>query len=339
MESLGRAEREDMGLGFVAPENPCTSLTAQGGERHAGPEAVLHRGGVGKVAEEGFSRYADEKWAGEGREGFQPREKCEIVCGGFPKTNSWIEGDAHRVEAGRYRPLEGVSKKFPNLGDNIVVAWSRLHGSRRSLHVHHDHSGTRLGGEGRHFRIPAQAGDIIDDVRASLQSSAGDKGFGGIDGNGNLGRAAESLDDRKNAPGFLFGRNSLTAGAGGFPADVENFGSFGNEREALRAGGFGIEKLPAVRKRIGRGIHNAHDHGAAREVEFAAAEFPDHFLPSRMAAERPWASRPSISLNFSMIGSEALRDFLSNITTLVRRWNWSAVRPANEWPAPPVGSS
>ena len=124
MERLGGAKREDMGFGFVNAENPRSALAAESGQCDAGPEAVFHRRGIGEVAKEGFSRNTDEKWTTEGREGFQPRKEREIVRGGFSKTDSWIEGDAHRVEAGRYRPLKGVSKKFPDLGDDIIVARS-----------------------------------------------------------------------------------------------------------------------------------------------------------------------------------------------------------------------
>ena len=71
-----------------------------------------------------------------------------------------------------------------------------------------------FGGEGEHFGIAAQAGDIVEDVRTRCQSGPGDGGFRGVDGNENLGRAAEGLDHGENSPDFLLGGNSLTAGAG-----------------------------------------------------------------------------------------------------------------------------
>jgi len=46
-----------------------------------------------------------------------------------------------------------------------------------------------------------------------------------------------------------------------------------------------------------------------------------------------------MALNVSRYGSEARSEGSSNITTLVRRWNWSAVSLRNDLPAPPVGSS
>ena len=97
------------------------------------------------MAEEGFSRNTEKQRTAEGREGFEAREQREVVRGRFPKTDSWIEGDAHWVEAGRYRSLEGVSKKFPDLRDYIAVGRSRLHRSRRSLHMHDHNPGAELG--------------------------------------------------------------------------------------------------------------------------------------------------------------------------------------------------
>ena len=113
-----------MRFGFVDSENPRAALAAQGSQRNGGPEAVFHRRGIGEMAEEGFSRNTEKNRTTQRREGFQTREEREVVRGGFSKTDSWVEGDAHRVEAGRYCPLEGVSKKIPNLGDHIIVGRS-----------------------------------------------------------------------------------------------------------------------------------------------------------------------------------------------------------------------
>src|SRR5437660_9767594 len=65
-----------------------------------------------------------------------------------------------------------------------------------------------------------------------------------------------------------------------------------------------------------------------------------HSAPARRAsADLPCASNPSISANFRTVASDFLSATRSYSTTLVRRWNWSTVRPANEAPAPPVGNS
>ena len=52
----------------------------------------------------------------------------------------------------------------------------------------------------------------------------------------------------------------------------------------------------------------------------------------------PCAPRLSSSANFFTAGSAFLSEARLYSTTLVRRWNWSTVKPANDAPAPPVGS-
>ena len=60
---------------------------------------------------------------------------------------------------------------------------------------------------------------------------------------------------------------------------------------------------------------------------------------TRIVADLPCASSPSTLANSSTIGADFLIESRSNFTMLVRRWNMSTVRPGNDFPAPPVGSS
>src|SRR6185437_6507381 len=56
------------------------------------------------------------------------------------------------------------------------------------------------------------------------------------------------------------------------------------------------------------------------------------------SADLPCASKPSTSANFFRAGKAFFSAARSYSTTLVRRWNWSTVRPAKDAPAPPVGN-
>ena len=60
---------------------------------------------------------------------------------------------------------------------------------------------------------------------------------------------------------------------------------------------------------------------------------------NRIVADLPCASSPSTLANSSTIGADFLIESRSSFTILVRRWNMSTVRPGNDFPAPPVGSS
>lgn len=50
-----------------------------------------------------------------------------------------------------------------------------------------------------------------------------------------------------------------------------------------------------------------------------------------------WASSPSTLANSATYGADLSTASRFIRTTLVRRWNWSARRPENDLPAPPVG--
>src|SRR5438874_536307 len=63
------------------------------------------------------------------------------------------------------------------------------------------------------------------------------------------------------------------------------------------------------------------------------------WIQARISADFPCASSPSTSANFRTVASDFFSPARLYSTTLVRRWNWSTVKPANDAPAPPVGNS
>jgi hypothetical protein len=52
---------------------------------------------------------------------------------------------------------------------------------------------------------------------------------------------------------------------------------------------------------------------------------------SHTSADFPWAPNPSSSANFFTAGKAFLSEARLYSTTLVRRWNWSTVRPPLPW--------
>ncbi len=97
--------------------------------------------------------------------------------------------------------------------------------------------------------------------------------------------ALDGLDDGQDAVEFLLGgdgsgeRGGLRggggyAGAGGFAADVEDVGTFVEEREAVSDGRPGIGVQASVGERIGGDVEDPHDEGSLAERKPTAAEIP-----------------------------------------------------------------
>jgi len=94
-------------------EDRGSPLSAEACERQPGPEPLSRILCSGNPAKEGFPGKADQKRALEFQKGGQPGEQPPVMLPKFSKSDSWVEGDAHRVNPAFYRPLHGLSKKIP----------------------------------------------------------------------------------------------------------------------------------------------------------------------------------------------------------------------------------
>ena len=79
--------------------------------------------------------------------------------------------------------------------------------------------------------------------------------IGGVD------LAAERLENRNNAPKLLFFGHRRMPGPGRFAANVHDRRALGDHGLGARdRGGWDVEMPPAIGKRIGRDVENAHQH-------------------------------------------------------------------------------
>ena len=140
---------------------------------------------------------------------------------GLAKSDSWVECDAHRVNAAAYRPRDRLSKKIPHFRDNIPVVRRGLHGHRGPLHVHDHDARAAARDDGRHFRVAAEAGDVVDNVRPLRQRGLRHGCFRGVDGNQKIpGGGPQAFDDRDHACQFLLGGDRAGSRPCGFTANV-----------------------------------------------------------------------------------------------------------------------
>src|ERR1039457_6147091 len=143
-------------------------------------------------------------------------------------------------------------------------------------------------------------------------------GFHGVERLEPLQRPLVALGERL---GIFFGFDDVTHD---FPAvGVRQFRDFRNDFRSAHNRNLSSSQC----------VGKSNSHAAS---QFFGHCFKIYFLISALF---PCAPRPSSSANFFTVFSAFLSDARLYSTTLVRRWNWSTVRPANDAPAPSVGST
>ena len=125
----------------------------------------------------------------------------------------------------------------------------------------------------------ATGGDVVDDRRAGLERRGGDGApcvVSMLTGTPAVGR------ERARRPGSTRRSSSsaatgVGARAGRLAADVEHVGARGDQREAVRDGGVGVEEAAAVGERVGGDVDDAHHRAPgdrhARPVEHRRAAY------------------------------------------------------------------
>ena len=119
----------------------------------------------------------------------------------------------------------------------------------------------------------AQGPDVVDDVGAQVQRLLHELGLVGIDRDRHA-QAHGIAKDGDHTLAFLLQRDGGTAGSRGFTADIQDVGALAQQLLAMAQRSGGICMLPAIGKRIGRGIDNAHDLRAS-QIDGEACGLPD----------------------------------------------------------------
>ena len=126
----------------------------------------------------------------------------------------------------------------------------------------------------RHLGIEGEAAGIVDDAGAQLDGLFRDRGFIGIDGDGNRQLAAQPLQHGDQAAQLLGFGDARRTGARGFRADVDDVRAFLFEFDRAGEGAVRIQVLAAVGKRIRGDIQHAHNERALTERQRSIAKFP-----------------------------------------------------------------
>ena len=248
---------------FMDSDESAALFGGVGGEGNGGPVATGGGRVGGEGLEEGFSGDADGEafWGGAtgwGEEAVQVGEEGEVVVGGFSEADAWVEeegvlGDTVGGAGGGDGFEEGS-----DFGEKVGVVWLVLHGFWLVLHMHNDCTGLGFGDGFAHEGV-FQAVDVIDEVGTGSECRAGDFGFTGVDGEGDVWEGGELFDDGDGAAEFFIEGDGLGAGACGFAADVDDVGAEGDHGLGVGDGFSGLEEGASVGEGIRGGVEDSHE--------------------------------------------------------------------------------
>lgn len=118
--------------------------------------------------------------------------------------------------------------------------------------MHDDQAGVVLGRDKAHFGV-LESGDVVDDIRASLECGLGDGGFAGVNRDVAL-EVANAFDDGDDAVDFVLRRDGVCAGTRGFAADIDHVHAGLDHRFGLRECSLEGVVLAAVVETVGRDV-------------------------------------------------------------------------------------
>ena len=178
---------------------------------------------------------------------------------GFTESRTRIEAYAPTGNSGRFKHGCLGGEILLHLCHYIVVRRVLLHGRRLALHVHDDAARIARCGHLDHSGI-AKARNVVDDGCAGLHASACNLGMTRIDADAHalFSQGAYDIDGTREF--FFYGYGSR-AWTGRLPAHVDNLGTRLEHCTSVCQGRIEIVMLPAVRKRIGSDVKDAHNNG------------------------------------------------------------------------------
>ena len=265
----GVAEAEGLGEGgdVVHAVQIGAVSGGQQAEGYGGQGIQDGSGGAGEdVADEALAGQGGEDGAVADAELLQVAQEGEVVLGGFAESESGVQADAGGGDAGGFCCGHAFFKKGAYFCHDIVVLRVLLHGGGRALHVHEDDAaGGVLRAELQHGGV-GEAGDVVDDVDAGLQGCGSGFRSAGVDGEQGLRVAgAQGCYQGDSAAYFFLRRGGGGAGAGGFPADVDDVCAFLQQFIGMGQRGVQGVVLPAVGEGIRRGVQDTDDGGGEKQ--------------------------------------------------------------------------
>ena len=133
---------------------------------------------------------------------------------------------------------------------------SGLHRPRLALHVHQTHVRVCVCDHLDQRGVAAQSGDVVDELGAELERTAGDLRLRRVD---RQRRAGETLEHGYDARELLLHRNRRRTRPRRLATDVDESGTLVQKLSRVRDGDGRLDEPASVREAVGCDVENAHD--------------------------------------------------------------------------------
>ena len=241
--------------------------SAISGERGRGDGRVLAI--VGLVADRPVHRLVrvtDQHGTVERGELPGPVQQIERLGARLAEAESGVDDHAVPVDPGRVGKREPLAKLGDHVRDDIVVLGLGRRVDRRVEAVHHYHRAVGIGDHLAHRGI-RESGNVVDDVRARVESGRRDGCLPGVDRDENVvsgdrRHRLDRLDRRDDAVDLLVDRNRLRAGPSRFTADIDDVDPGVDHPPDSRDRVLQCLVAPAVVEGVGSDVEHAHHRGA-----------------------------------------------------------------------------
>ncbi len=264
------------------------------------------------MADERLAGRADEDRPAQGRKLAQPGDQGEVLLCGLGEADPGIDDRERRVDPRVLCPREPVRKLCPDVGHDVAVSEVLrvgLHRPGRSAHVHEDDGDARARRDVPHPGIAREGRHVVNDRRAGGKRRLCDDSFRCVDRDGHGQAGCQRLDDGNDPPNFFLGGDFGGAGAGRFPAHVDDVRALLDHPLARPHGGVGGRVSPPVGERVRSDVQDPHHQGTGGEVEAPAAPGEDERRQAGAGAgssdETPAAGRVDARVMTSSIWAES----------------------------------
>ena len=229
------------------------SVAGRGGRRPARPAAGPGTPcGTRRPARGARAPCSRSRWA----------QQAPVVRGVLGEAQAGVEHDPLAAHARGHHGFHPRGQLAAHVGDDVVVrprsAASRCCAPRQCMTTYGTPAPATTAAMSGSARPPLTS---LTSAGAGLERRVGHLGAHRVDAD-HAPRPASSAHDRADPAQLLVLGRALGAGPGRLATDVDQVGALGEQLQAVRDGGLGLEPLAAVGEGVGRHVDHAHDDAA-----------------------------------------------------------------------------
>ena len=209
---------------------------------------------------------------------FEAGENLIVLPARLAEAQAGIEDELRPVHPGGEGAADGGSKAVSERTPNVPSEGFALHRLGSAARVHQDQRRAVPARDFREARFKTQATDVIQNIRAGVESLLSNLCLGRINGDGDATQLPpQAADDRQHASKLFLGRDRLRSRPRGLAAHVDPVRSLAGQFHPMLDGTNRVKVLAAIGERIRSDVEHAHDEGASTHRDLAATHFDLEF--------------------------------------------------------------